>query len=94
MTDLRDTSPPPAYTEEDVAVLFEPHTQLRSSDAGGDVGVGFSGAGRRLVRPVALPQTGGAYDAPFVRAWAPALAGKGITMEDWLGFVEGLNVAM
>ncbi len=86
MTDLRDDSTPPAYSEEDTLALFEPH-----SSGGGERG---GAAGRRLARPVAVPQTGGAYDSPFARAWAPALAAQGISRDDWLAFVDGLNVAM
>lgn len=48
----------------------------------------------RLVQPVIIPQLGIAYHSPFKRAYAPVLARSGVEMQDWLEFLDDLNIAM
>ncbi|KAF8307280.1 hypothetical protein DL93DRAFT_136346 [Clavulina sp. PMI_390] len=74
---------PQIYTEADAATLFgtPPPAPNRASI-------------QRLSLPVALPQTRVAYDAPFVRGWNQELALSGVHQDEWLAFLDGLNIAM
>ncbi|KLO19418.1 hypothetical protein SCHPADRAFT_935222 [Schizopora paradoxa] len=48
----------------------------------------------RIKRPVCLPQMERGFDMPFPRAYAPALADRGISQDVFLKFIDGLNAAM
>lgn len=73
---------PPTYTESDALVLFSPDTNDNLDGV------------TPLSRPVCVPQVDASFDSPFVRAYTPALAQSGITLEEWLVFSDGLNLAM
>lgn len=45
----------------------------------------------KLTKAVVIPATNTALGSPFLRAYAPALSGLGISREDFLGFVDKLN---
>lgn len=47
-----------------------------------------------LPLPVAVPQIASSYDSPFLRAYNPELERSGVEQEEWLRFVDGLNIAM
>jgi hypothetical protein len=49
---------------------------------------------RSLELPLCLPQTMSSFDAPFARAYSPDLAACGIQQEDWLNFLDELNIVM
>ncbi|KAF8316057.1 hypothetical protein DL93DRAFT_2078251 [Clavulina sp. PMI_390] len=70
-------------TDEDAAVLFG--TPSPAPDRA---------SLHPLPLPVALPQVRVAYDAPFVRAWNDELAQNGLQQDEWLMFLDGLNIAM
>lgn len=74
---------PPEYTDEDAESLFgvPPPVPDRATL-------------QKLPLPVAVPQIRVAYDASFVRAYSPELVRSGVTQNDWLKFVDGLNIAM
>ncbi|KAJ6477860.1 hypothetical protein C8R47DRAFT_1198686 [Mycena vitilis] len=44
--------------------------------------------------PFCSPQIAGAYDSPFARGYNPALQNVGISQEQLLAFIDGLNCAM
>ncbi|KAF8316058.1 hypothetical protein DL93DRAFT_2056630, partial [Clavulina sp. PMI_390] len=73
----------PVYTEEDAAVLFE--TPSSPPDRA---------SLEPLPLPVAVPQVRVSYDAPFVRAWNDDLVRSSVQQEEWLTFIDGLNIAM
>ena len=72
---------PPSYTEAEADTLFRPPPPPPHS-----VGT--------LALPIALPQTSSSPDAPFVRAYHQDWRNNGIEMEDWLRFVDGLNLSL
>jgi hypothetical protein len=47
-----------------------------------------------LPLPVCLPQLTTGYDCPFARGSSPALLTSGVQQEDWLHFVDAMNIAM
>lgn len=47
-----------------------------------------------LPLPLALPQVRHSYDSAFLRAYNPDLEHSGIFQEDWLKFIDGLNIAI
>ena len=49
------------------------------------------GSTSTLPLPLCIPQTGTTATAPFVRAYNPEI---GISVEEFMGFVDGLNLAM
>lgn len=55
------------------------------------------GARRSLPLPAVFPQLTSSFRgpgfSPFSRGYAPALAGSGVPLGDWLAFVDGLNLA-
>jgi hypothetical protein len=51
-------------------------------------------ATRPLSAPLVVPQDVPKFDAPFVRAYAPDATPSGIDRDEWLAFVDGLNMAM
>lgn len=72
---------PPEYTDSDAQNLFNsPRTPPKDVQA--------------LALPLGLPQILNGFDTPFLRAWNPDLELSGIEQDDWLGFIDGLNVAM
>lgn len=75
--------PPPAYTDSDAELLFgtppPPPTDANK---------------QHLHVPVCLPQITGGYDSPFARGYNPQLAVSGIEENDWLRFLDSLNIAM
>jgi hypothetical protein len=70
----------PQYTDDDAKALFDAPPPPASSEP--------------LTLPLALPQINSNYDAPFLRAYNADLAKSGINQDDWLKFIDGLNVAM
>jgi hypothetical protein len=44
--------------------------------------------------PICLPQITGGYDSPFARAYNPHLAASGVEQDEFLKFLDALNVAM
>ena len=72
---------PPAYTDSDAKALFPtpPPPTVTS---------------QRLPVPICLPQVTRGYDSPFARGWHPQLATSGIEQDDWLKFLDSLNIAM
>lgn len=85
-----DQPPPPYYTshpaeaERDANVLI--HTYLNE----------YLTVSRRgkIAHPVCLPQMAVGFDMPFARAYAPGLAGLGISQDVFIDFIDGLNTAM
>ena len=49
---------------------------------------------QRLQLPICLPQTTSGYDSPFARAHNPQLEASGIEQEEFLNFLDALNIAM
>lgn len=47
---------------------------------------------RKLSGPVAVPQASKGPGMPFTRAYAPILAEHGVTMEEFVEFIDNLNV--
>ncbi|AQZ16932.1 hypothetical protein BZL39_K05300 [Zygosaccharomyces parabailii] len=47
---------------------------------------------RRLESPIAIPQTAPGLGKSFTRAWAPILQNHDITMQDFVTFIDNLNV--
>ncbi|KAK4704873.1 hypothetical protein P7C70_g1342, partial [Phenoliferia sp. Uapishka_3] len=76
--------PPPTYTDSDAELLFQPSLAFSPT--------GVSSA--PLARPVCVPQLDPSYDSPFVRGYPRELESSGISVEDWLGFCDGLNIAI
>lgn len=72
--------PLPVYTDSDAEALFgtPPPPTVKE----------------RLPVPICLPQVTRGYDSPFARGWNPQLATCGIEQEDWLRFLDSLNIAM
>lgn len=68
---------PPTYTEEDAKLLFSPPSPPHSPV-------------QNIPLPFCVPQLSTGLESPFVRAYSPALAGSGISQEDWLKFTDGL----
>ncbi|KAL5527873.1 hypothetical protein ACEPAG_6674 [Sanghuangporus baumii] len=74
---------PPAYSNEDAVALFP---EFRAAPERS-----------RLVPlrlPLCLPQGTAGSNAAFLRAYSPELQASGVQMNDWLHFVDGLNIAM
>lgn len=46
----------------------------------------------RLARPVAVPQVGARLGMPFARAYSPILQDRGVSMDEFVEFVDNLNV--
>jgi hypothetical protein len=80
---VEDRDPVPEYTESDAEALFTPPAPPPA-----DVKL------NKLDLPVALPQINTNYDSAFLRAFTPVLDSSGITQEDWLKFIDGLNIAI
>lgn len=80
---VEDRDAVPEYTESDAETLFTPPPPPPA-----DVKL------KKLDLPVALPQINTNYDSAFLRAFTPALGSSGITQEDWLKFIDGLNIAI
>lgn len=80
---MHSDEPPPAYEDSDAEVLF-----------GTPPLPGPGTVKERLPLPICLPQVTRGYDSPFARGWHPQLATSGIEQEDWLRFLDSLNIAM
>lgn len=81
------TSPPPTlpiFTDSDVTALFNPSPSPSPPYS----------QSPSLLAPICIPQLNPTFDSPFIRAYAPALGEKGISKEEWLGFLDGLNLAL
>jgi hypothetical protein len=77
--------PPQTYTDQDAqALLGDQHTRW-SAPAPQSSG---------LPLPVCLPQVAATEDAAFARGYNDQLMACGITMSDWLKFIDALNNAM
>jgi len=74
---------PPAYTDSDAKLVFgtPPPPPPESTR-------------QRLQLPICLPQTTSGYDSPFARAYNPQLEASGIEQEEFLNFLDALNIAM
>jgi hypothetical protein len=73
---------PPTYTDLDAELVFG--TPPPPPDAS-----------RQLLQaPICLPQITGGYDSPFARAYNPQLAASGIELDEFLNFLDALNIAM
>lgn len=46
----------------------------------------------RITKPVVLPRVGKGATAPIHRAWAPLLASQAITKEEFISFIDNLNI--
>ncbi|KAL5487557.1 hypothetical protein ACEPAI_5665 [Sanghuangporus weigelae] len=74
---------PPAYSDEDAVALFpEFHTVPERSHL------------EPLRLPLCLPQGTAGSNAAFIRGYSPELEASGVQMNDWMHFVDGLNIAM
>jgi hypothetical protein len=47
-----------------------------------------------LPLPLAIPQVAPDYDQPYFRGYNEILVQSGIAMNDWLKFLDALNIAM
>ncbi|KAL5529953.1 hypothetical protein ACEPAF_6210 [Sanghuangporus sanghuang] len=74
---------PPAYSNEDAVVLF---SEFRTVPERSHL--------VPLRLPLCLPQGTAGSNAAFVRAYSPELQASGVEMNDWMHFVDGLNIAM
>lgn len=86
---LRTVTPPiypaaeplPEYSESDAEELF-----------------GFvpppPAEAQKLAAPLVLPQIATNYDSAFLRAYNPILEASGILLDDWMKFIDGLNIAI
>ncbi|KAF9016843.1 hypothetical protein BDZ89DRAFT_1075250 [Hymenopellis radicata] len=72
------------FTDEDVKYLFDPAPPPAYETA----------PTPHLNKLVAVPQVKPSFDAPFIRAYPPSLQASGISVEDWMDFCDGLNIAM
>ncbi|KAI5117563.1 hypothetical protein M0805_004476 [Coniferiporia weirii] len=87
-TQLRDivVTPGPEeltkYSNEDAEALF---SNFRSPPSGGI---------QPLAMPLCLPQATSGPTSLFVRAYSRELQASGIEIDDWMRFVDGLNLAM
>lgn len=73
---------PPAYTDSDAELLFDTRSPTAELPK------------QRLDLPVCLPQITNGYDSPFARAYNPQLEASGIERDEWLKFLDALNIAM
>jgi hypothetical protein len=74
---------PPAYTDSDAELVF-----------GTPAPPPPESARQQLQLPICLPQITSGYDSPFARAYNPQLQASGIEQEEFLNFLDGLNIAM
>ena len=73
---------PPVYTDLDAELVFgtpAPPPEVSRQP---------------LQVPICLPQITGGYDSPFARAYNPHLAASGIEQDEFLNFLDALNIAM
>lgn len=77
--------PPPTYTDRDAG--FEVFAGERDP-------VPAPAQLKPLSRPMCLPQIATGFDSPFVRAHGPDAEAAGVPEEDWLAFMDALNIAM
>ncbi|KAG9001707.1 hypothetical protein FRB94_004586 [Tulasnella sp. JGI-2019a] len=71
----------PPYTNKDAQALFTPLAAVPPASI------------RPLPFPLAIPHTSLGTNSPFARAYSHELATSGISVEDWLKFTDGLNIA-
>ncbi|KAI5121177.1 hypothetical protein M0805_005978, partial [Coniferiporia weirii] len=83
---LRDTDASPEeltkYSNQDAEALF---SDFRSPPSGGI---------QPLAMPLCLPQATSGPNSLFVRAYSQELQASGIEIDDWMRFIDGLNLAM
>ncbi|KAF9015897.1 hypothetical protein BDZ89DRAFT_1076087 [Hymenopellis radicata] len=72
------------FTDEEIKYLFDPAPPPAYETA----------PTPHLNKLVAVPQVKPSFDAPFIRAYPPSLQAYGISVEDWMDFCDGLNIAM
>ncbi|KAF7974311.1 hypothetical protein HWV62_12472 [Athelia sp. TMB] len=81
MTPPESPTPPPSYPDQEASPLFSPPRPVPAHVT-------------PLSRPMCLPQIASGFDAPFVRAHGPDAEAAGVSEEDWLAFIDALNIAM
>ncbi len=72
------------FTDEELNSLFHPAPPPAYSTA----------PTPHLNKLIAVPQVKPSFDAPFIRAYPPSLQEYGISVEEWMDFCDGLNIAM
>jgi hypothetical protein len=74
---------PPAYTDLDAELIFgTPQPPPPESTR------------QPLQLPICLPQTTSGYDAPFARSYNTQIEASGIKQDEFLDFLDALNIAM
>lgn len=48
--------------------------------------------GNALFRPIAIPQVGSGFGMPFARGYSDALGSRGISMNEFLEFIDNYNI--
>lgn len=83
---------PPIYPDSDAGPLPE----YSESDADELLGSVLSPPTdvQKLAAPLVLPQIATNYDSAFLRAYNPILEASGILLDDWMKFIDGLNIAI
>ncbi|KAI5121178.1 hypothetical protein M0805_005979 [Coniferiporia weirii] len=71
-----------AHSNQDAETLF---SSFRSAPSDGL---------RPLAMPFCIPQATSGHASLFTRAYSPELQASGIEMDDWIKFIDGLNLAM
>ncbi|THH06631.1 hypothetical protein EW145_g3965 [Phellinidium pouzarii] len=72
---------PPAYSERDAEVLFSDFHSAPS-------------VLEPLRLPLCVPQATAGATSLFTRAYTPELRASGVELDDWIHFVDALNIAM
>jgi hypothetical protein len=80
---------PPAFTDADAHVLF-PVPYIPPTPHGSPPEYSHA----PLPAVIALPQMSPGFDQSFARGYHVAMARSGLQMDDWLRFLDALNIAM
>ena len=54
--------------------------------------LGQNAQGGMLVRPIAIPQVGSGFGMPFARGYSNALSDHGISMDEFLEFIDNYTI--
>lgn len=79
-------TPVPELNEDDVKKLLDQATAFIPT------GQGIPTNLLRIAKPVIIPRVGKGATAPIHRAWASDLAGQAITEEEFISFIDNLNI--